>query len=72
MKRPPTRLAEILALEGRKQSWLAEQAGVHPSDLNRIVNGRMNATEVERSRIAAALGRQVADVFDTPVAQVAA
>lgn len=72
MRKPVTRLGEILAAEGRKQVWLSEQTGIHGPDLSRIVNGRMNATEDERSRIAEALGRQIADVFPADSAQVAA
>lgn len=58
----PTRLAEILLEEGRKQTWLAERTGIDPGTLSRYVNG-LHVPKDRRKAIAEALGRTVEDVF---------
>lgn len=57
-----TPLKRILRDEGRLQSWLAARAGIRQDTLSRIVNGR-DCDEVTQSKIAAALGREVAEIF---------
>lgn len=58
-----TRLEQIIDLEGRKQTWLAEQAGVSRAQMSNIVRGLVIEDEAIRLAIADALGRTVADVF---------
>jgi len=58
-----TPLKRILESEGRKQTWLARTTGIAKADVNRIANRGMHPTEDEAQRIAAALGRQVCEVF---------
>lgn len=60
----PTRLAEILASEGRRQSWLAEQIGVDQATMSHYVHGK-HVPEDRQRLIAGALGRSVDDVFPT-------
>jgi len=63
-----TRLAEVLADEGRSQRWLASRAGIHESHLSRIVNGLPPGPDTQAA-IAAALDRPVDDLFpDLPQA----
>jgi hypothetical protein len=57
-----TPLKRILREDGRKQNWLAEQTGVSPAQLSRIVNG-LQCDEATRQAIADALGRSVSEVF---------
>jgi len=64
---PRTRLAEILELEGRKQTWLADQLGVRRATISAYVNG-LHVPQDRREAIAEALGRTVRDVFG-PVQQ---
>lgn len=59
---PTTRLGQILREEGRRQSWLADQVGVHESLVSRWVHG-LQVPEAMQGPIAEALGREVADVF---------
>lgn len=57
-----TPLKRILVNEGRKQSWLAARTGLHQVTMSRIVNGWSCDLETQR-KIAAVLGRDIADVF---------
>lgn len=57
-----TRLEQILEVEGRKQTWLAEQVGVTRSAISQIVGG-YHASDATREAIAEALGRKIEDVF---------
>ena len=66
-----TPLKRILFDEGRKQSWLASQAGLDQATLSRIVNG-LHCDDPTRAKIAAALGRSVGEVFPEDAADVAA
>jgi transcriptional regulator with XRE-family HTH domain len=34
-----TTLKEVLKQQGRKQSWLCEQTGIHPTWMTKLVNG---------------------------------
>ena len=63
----PTQLKSILYQEGRRQSWLAERAGLTESRMSYIVNG-LRPSEDEARRIAEALGRDRGDVFPTEAA----
>lgn len=60
--KPRTRLGQILANEGRKQSWLAREAGIDTGMLSRYVNG-MHCPDDRKQAIAEILRREVADVF---------
>ena len=66
-----TPLKRILLAEGRKQSWLADRAGMDRAQLSRIVNG-LHCDEATRERIAVALDRPVADLFATDASEQAA
>lgn len=68
--RPITRLGQILEEEGRKQTWLAERAGVTSAAISLYVNG-LHCPDDKRELIAEALGRTVADVFPAPETAVA-
>lgn len=57
-----TPLKRILTEDGRRQNWLAEQAGISEARLSRIVNG-LQCDEGTRQSIADALGRKVCEVF---------
>ncbi len=57
-----TRLDEIMATEGRKQTWLARQVGCSRAQISLIVGG-YHADDATRRAIAEALGRTVDDVF---------
>ena len=57
-----TPLKRVLTEEGRKQSWLADRAGIDPTTLSRIVNG-LHADDATREKIAAALGREIGELW---------
>ena len=59
---PDTPLKTILVNEGRKQSWLAERAGIASSTVNQIVHG-LRPTDVQAKAIADVLGRDVAELW---------
>lgn len=59
-----TPLKQILAAEGRKQRWLAEQIGVHESLVSRYCRG-LHPDDRTKAAIAAVLGRTVADLWGT-------
>lgn len=59
-----TPLRAVLEEEGRRQSWLAAKVGKDPADMSRIVNGLI-PDEATREAIAAALGRQVDELWPT-------
>lgn len=54
-----TRLKVMLAQMGVKQTWLAERAGVSPTTLSMIVNGKTLPTLRTAQKIARALGTTV-------------
>lgn len=54
-----TDLQRILFDEGRRQTWLAKRAGIHPTTLSLIVNGRLHPTHDQAEAIARVLGRTV-------------
>jgi len=39
-----TALKRAIESQGIKQTWLAKAAGISPSELSRIVRGRVNST----------------------------
>jgi hypothetical protein len=57
----PLKLAIIAS--GRPQKDIAAEIGIDPSHLSRIVNG-LHCDDGTREKLAAALGRNVSDVFD--------
>ena len=59
-----TKLADVLAEEGRKARWLADRAQVSESHLSRVVNGERLVTPSVAERIAAALGRSLFLLFE--------
>jgi hypothetical protein len=68
---PVTPLKAILLAEGRSQTWLSKATGIDRPTVCRIANG-LHTTEGNREKIAAALGREVSDVFDTATLRDAA
>lgn len=58
----PTPLKRAIFESGRVQKDIASEIGIDPAQLSRIVNG-LHCDDATRLRIAAALGRDVADVF---------
>jgi transcriptional regulator with XRE-family HTH domain len=64
-----TPLKRVLREDGRRQNWLAEKIGVDQATMSRYVNG-LHVPDDKRRAIAAALGRDLADVF--PQSEVAA
>lgn len=65
--RQPTPLKRAIFESERTQREIAAEIGMDPSHLSRIVNG-LHAADATRAAIAAALGRQVDDVFPPEVA----
>lgn len=66
-----TPLRVALAQAGMTQTELAEAAGVERTRLSRIVNG-LHCDEPTQAAIAAALHRDVADIFPAAADRVAA
>jgi transcriptional regulator with XRE-family HTH domain len=58
-----TTLSRVLEQEGRRQSWLARHAGVHASEISRIVNRGLVPSDAIKGKIAAALDRPVDQLF---------
>lgn len=58
-----TPLRRALREEGRRQDWLAEQLGAHPSHVSRWVQGLHVPMEATRERIAEILGREVDELW---------
>jgi len=40
-----------IALDGRKNNWLAEKTGIHYSEISRIVSGRLIPTDTQLNKI---------------------
>jgi plasmid maintenance system antidote protein VapI len=55
---PRQRLHRLIREQGRQKAWVAQQAGIHPTHLSKLLNG-------ER-RITPALARRLAGIFDVP------
>lgn len=59
-----TKLNAVLAEQGRKKSWLAEQLHVDRSTVTRWVKGDTRPTRRRREVIAVLLSHSVAELFD--------
>lgn len=69
--RQPTPLKRAIFESQRSQREIAAEVGMDPSHLSRIVNG-LHADEATQRKIAAALRRDVAQLFPTEAEQAAA
>ena len=58
-----TPLQDLMRVQGRRQDWLAEQIGKHPSEVSRIVGGFVPRSKVTRQAIADALGCKVEELW---------
>jgi transcriptional regulator with XRE-family HTH domain len=50
------RIKEVLAKRGKSQYWLAQETGITNNSINAYVNGRVEPSLTNLSRIAEALG----------------
>ena len=57
-----TRLGWVLREQGRRQDWLAEQVGVDPSHISRIVHG-LFPSQATAEKIADALDVEVSELW---------
>lgn len=57
------RLKEILEERGIKQSWLAEQLGLHRGTVNNIISNKYNTTMEMGLKIAYILNMKFDDIF---------
>lgn len=64
-------LREVMEQQGRKHVWLAEQTGVSPSLITRIMDGERTATPAFRREAAKALGVDEEELFPAPEPQAA-
>lgn len=69
--RKPTPLKLAVVMSGRRQKDIATEVGTDEATLSRIVNG-LHADDRMRSAIAAALGRQVDELWPADEEQRAA
>ena len=61
-----TKIGDVLATQGRRQDWLAEQIGVSPAALNRWIRGT-RTVDLETARsIARVLDTDFFLLFDVP------
>lgn len=60
------RLAEVVAAQGRRWDWLAEQTGLHYTLLWQYRVGRRPITRKSGAKIAAALGISLDDLRPQP------
>lgn len=60
-----THLKSVLSAQGRKQTWLAKQAGVSQRLISYLLTGERTASAEVAERIALALGVPLFFVFDT-------
>lgn len=63
-KRWQTKLDAVLAEQGRKKSWLAEQLHVDRSTVTRWVKGDTRPTLKKREVIANLLGKSAVELFE--------
>lgn len=56
-------LAHVRASDGRRHFQVAADAGIHPTELSKILNAHRAPTVKEADRIAVALNRNVAELF---------
>ena len=57
------RIKELLARNGRKVKWLAEQIGCHPTEVSQWIAGRRTPSLPRAIKIASILGCTVEDLF---------
>jgi len=57
------RLKQILLERGIKQSWLAEQVGLHRGTLNNLIANRYNTSAEVGMKIAYVLNMKFDDIF---------
>ena len=68
MGRKNSALRDALWIRGYRQADLAEQLGVDPAVVSRIINGRAQASEARKREIARILGVPLCDLFpESPV-----
>lgn len=60
---PPPALRVAIVFSGRSQREIAADAGIHETQLSRIVNEREVPSIETRSKIASALGRSVDELW---------
>lgn len=58
------RLKEILDSRGIKQTWLAEQVGLHRGTLNNIIANKYNTSLEIAFKIAYTLNLKIEDIFE--------
>lgn len=64
----PSRLQQVMRVQGRQVNWIAEQTDYAPSQVSRILNGSVPMTEKFARRAARALGVPVEWLADTHAA----
>ena len=57
------RIKELLARNGLKVKWLAEQIGCHPTEVSQWIAGRRTPSLPRAIKIASILGCAVEDLF---------
>lgn len=69
---PHTALDQVMEEQGRRNDWLADIVGVHPSLVTRWRNGERTPGADKQPTIALALGRSSHDLFSLPSMQASA
>ena len=59
------RIKELLARNGLKVKWVAEQIGCHPTEVSNWISGRRTPSLPRAIKIANLLGCAVEDLFPT-------
>ena len=59
------RIKELLARNGLKVKWVAEQIGCHPTEVSNWISGRRTPSLPRAIKIATLLGCAVEDLFPT-------
>ena len=59
------RIKELLARNGLKVKWIAEQIGCHPTEVSNWISGRRTPSLPRAIKIATLLGCAVEDLFPT-------
>ena len=57
------RIKELLARNGLKVKWIAEQIGCHPTEVSNWISGRRNPNLKRAIQLANLLGSNVEDLF---------
>ena len=63
------RIKELLARNGLKVKWIAEQIGCHPTEVSNWISGRRTPSLPRAIKIASLLGCVVEDLFPTTTEQ---